>query len=174
MITTLLMLSAAQAASPAPAGEPASKREIVREIIVERVKDGETIRLPEGAAPGERRRIVILREGEPRQGSAADTRKKEFRIVRRPGEHRDPAALAAECSGGRKFETEVEGSAAEDGEKNSTRILLCTKGESGADDIQSLERAAKRIAEDKALPDDVRARVIASLNAEIVRRKAGK
>lgn len=170
MLTTMLLMAAMQAAPtppapPVPPAPPSVEKKVVREIVIRDGDKEEVIRLPEG--DGERRRIVI------RQMDGKGD-KREFKILHREGGPGERAAHLVHCEGGRRFETEAEG-AGEKGEKNRTRIVLCTKdAKGGASHADALERAAKRIADDKAMPEEVRARVLASLNAEIARLKGSR
>ncbi|WP_300975396.1 hypothetical protein [Sphingomonas sp. LHG3406-1] len=169
MLTTMLLMAAAQAAPvapPAPPAPPAPETRVVREIVIVDSANGSarTIRVPER---GERRNIVIMRDGKDGPGTAE---KREFRIHRLDGDR--GLAMVADCDG-EKFSTEAEGE--KDGKAVKTHIRLCTKGKGNpAAAIEGLERASKRVAENKELPADVRDKVVASLNAEIARLKANK
>jgi hypothetical protein len=161
MIASMLMLAAAQAA-PTPPMPPEPPKKIVREIVVIDGKDGKPIVLPEGK--DSRTNVILMRDGKP----PADGEKHEIRIVRAPGATGGAETMIADCDTSRRFETSA--AAEKDGKKTQTRIVLCpANGESNATFVQSLENAAKRISESKDMPEDVRTRVLASLNAEIRR-----
>lgn len=192
MITAMLLAAAVQAA-PAPPAATDDRKVVVREIIihedrdsataegekgekgerreiviVREGKDGTVVRLP---GHGERRSFVMLRDGKdiPKEGE-----KREIHVIRSgSGPHAAHGALIADCKDGRRFETEAAGG--KDGDKGRTKVMLCTRGDKGPGDMtEALERAAKRISENKDMPADVRARVLGSLNDEIARLKTGK
>lgn len=151
----LLAVQAAPPAPPAPpvpeAGKPGESRHVT--VIRTVDKDGKA---------DERREIVIRELGK----DAKLGEKREF-VIRRGGPD-GVRVTSMHCRDGRKFETEAEGGTAD--KKTKTRIMLCAReGETDASYAQTLKRTADRIAADKNLPDDVRNRVVASLNAEIAR-----
>lgn len=182
MIATL-MLAAVQAATPVPPAPPAAApgdRTIVREIVIhehagDMAKDGknkeqrrEIIMIRSGdraaTAKGEVDKRIRIVDVEP--GKAGERR--EIRILREPGGP-GPRIAMLDCDSGSKVDSETTG---KDGKK--TRVMVCAKGAEGASRVEALEKAAKRIADNKELPEDVRTRVISSLNEEIGRLKAGK
>lgn len=165
MIISLLALAAAQGAVPPVAPAHPAKEQVVREIIILEHKDGTKATAD---AKASRRDVEIIRE--VREETAG---RENVRIIRTPGTPRTRMAVGSQCEGGRRFETEADGG--QPGEKVKTRVLLCTTGgQDSASHAQGLERAAKRVAENKDIPADVRDRVLASLNAEIARVKASK
>lgn len=170
----MLMTAAVQAATPVPPTPPATTpgdRTIVREITFEQGKD-----------KPERREIIIIRGGD-RAAAAKDEADRKVRIVDlesdKTGERREIRILRAgglgsriamlDCDSGSKIDSESIG---KDGRK--TRVMVCAGGSEGASRVEALEKAARRIADNKELPEDVRTRVVSSLNAEIGRLKAGK
>jgi hypothetical protein len=167
-MTMLMMLLAATQAAAAPPAQPAPEagKKVVREIVIRENGVERVIHRDEGGS--EHRRVMIL-EGPP----AKLGEKGDIVIHRLPGEGPRVMMLHRGCADGEKFETEAEGE--KGGKKTRTKILLCNKeGASPATRAEALERAAKRIAENKTMPEDVRTRVLAQLNAEIARLKAGK
>jgi hypothetical protein len=173
MLTTLLF-AAAQAAAPVPPAAQPGERTVVREIVVHR--DDKPI-----AAKGrdERREIVIIRNGDrTAAGSGPEPRvrivdiepgkqdeRREIRILREPGAAGTKIAMLS-CDNGAKVDSEATG---QDGKK--TRVMICAQG---GNQIEALERASKRVADIKDIPEDVRTKVLSQMNAEIARLKTAK
>jgi hypothetical protein len=180
MLTTL-MLAAVQAATPVPPAPPAAApgdRTIVREIVIHEHSAGKSGAKDKGK--NERREIMIIRSGDRAAAAGeADRRirivdvepgkageRREIRILRELGSAGGPRIAMVDCDSGSKVDSETVG---KDGKK--TRVMVCAKG---GNQVDALERASKRIAENKELPDDVRTRVLAQMEAQIARLKAGK
>ena len=83
--------------------------------------------------------------------------------------HDGHAMIMAKCNDGTQVSSDATDS--KDGKKTETRIMVCAKGENR---LAALEQAQKRISENKDIPDNVRANVLAQLSAEIARLKAAK
>jgi hypothetical protein len=180
MITTL-MLAAVQAATPVPPAPPAAApgdRTIVREIVIHEHPAGKSD--DKAKDKGQRREIMIIRSGDRAAARGEANRRirivdvdpgkpgerREIRILREPGRAQGARVAMLDCDSGSKVDSESVG---KDGKK--TRVMVCAKG---GNQVEALERASKRIAENKELPDDVRTRVLAQMEAQIARLKAGK
>lgn len=174
MLTTLLLSAALQAAAPAPPvaptppapsiAEPGTK--VVREIIIVGGKDPKDATVPEGMK--KHREIMIVDQ----QGDTRAADRERIRMYRHgPGEGR--IAMLRNCEGAQQFETRADGE--KDGKAVKTHVKFCHKGKPDpAAMVEGLERASKRIAENKEMPEEVRSRVLASLQAEIARLKAAR
>lgn len=166
MLTTSLLALAAQAAAPAPPAAPEPERKIVREIIIVDGEEPRDATLPEGMK--KHRKIVIVDQ----QGETRTADRQRFRMYRQ-GSGEGRMTLLRKCEGGQQFETKADGD--KDGKAVKTHVKFCHKGKPDpAAMVEGLERASKRIAENKDMPEEVRARVLASLSAEIARLKAVK
>lgn len=160
MISTMLLLATAQAATPAPpTAEP--KKTIVREIVIREGKDGEIVRLDE--EKGERHRIMILRDGDQ---EAKPGERREVRVLRRSGEPGARITMLGDCKGDQKVTSDTE--ADKDGVKERTRILICNaSGGSTVGQVQRLRNTIKSIEADKDLSAETKTRVITALNNAI-------
>lgn len=173
MIATLMM--AALQAAPVPPATPAPSagdRTVVREIVIHDHADK--------AAKGkeERREIVIIRSDDRKAAAEGDRRvrivdvrpgeggeQREVRILREPGAAA-PRIAMIDCDASSKVDAE-----ATDKDGKKTRVMVCAQG---GNQVEALERASKRIAENKELPEDVRARVLAQMSAQIARLKSAR
>lgn len=157
MLTMLLLAAAFHPEPPAPPA-PTPGRQVVNEVVVIRSGDAKD----DAKAKVERRQVMIIRDGKAAPGSAAH----DEHIRRIEGAN---ATVLADCDNGSRFDSQASGE--KDGKKSETRILVCTKG---GNQLEALERAHKRIAENKNIPDDVRAKVLAQMDARIAQLKSGQ
>lgn len=173
MLTTLLF-AAVQAAAPLQPVAQSGERTVVREIVVHRDDKATAAR-----GKDERREIVIIRSGDrAAAGSRPEPRvrivdvapgkegeRREIRILREPGAAGTEIAMLS-CDNGAKVESEA---VDKDGKK--TRVMICAQG---GNQVEALERASKRVADNTDIPEDVRTKVLSQMNAEIARLKTAK
>lgn len=179
MIATM-MLAAIQASAPVPATPPAPRpgdRTVVRQIVIHQHP---------GAKPAtnatdrqERSEIIIVRDGDDKAAAGGPDRRvrivdvegkpgerREVRVVRAPGDAGQRTATFS-CDDGARLNSEA---VEKDGKK--IIVMICAKG--NGNQIEALERATRRFAENNDLPADVRDRLIGQMNAEIARMKAAQ
>lgn len=177
MIMTMLLLAAVQAApTPTPPAPPAPPK-IVNEVVIRTFKDGLTVRTE--TRSGERREVIVTNDGKPGEGEqririgggepGKPGEKREITIVRENATGGAQVAMVDKCAGDARFESRAESD--KEGKKTEARILVCSRGNG---QVEALERASKRLAENKDIPDDVRNRVLTQMSAEIARLKAAR
>ena len=179
MLATTLMLAAVQAATPVPSAPPPSapgNSTIVRQIVIHEGADGK--KTASTAGKEVRHEIIVVRDGEGKTANDADRRirivdvengkageRREIRILRQPGAGGARLAMLS-CDSGASIDSQNVG---KDGKK--TRVMVCAQG---GNQVEALERASRRIAENKDIPDDVRTKVLSQMSAEIARLKSAK
>ncbi len=178
---------AAQPAPPAPPAPPSAaapqahdgerheERVIVRTYRSDEHRDhqGDGARSERHGGDGERReeqRVMVLTD---RHGNGDGNRDEHHRrmMVDGPG-GRMMVLSDHDCQGATRSEIN-EGS-----DDNRTRVIVCTHGNDGArnpaQQVEALQRARARLAEDDQIPAEQRQRVLAAIDREIARLRGGQ
>jgi beta-lactamase regulating signal transducer with metallopeptidase domain len=160
-------------------GKPLSEAEVEERVAKALAAFPEIpeVPMPPEAGDGKHvRSFVLVRDGE----APKDGERHERKVIVIGGGQGQAGALAMAGAEGAVVCTEsaqgndISAETRKDGERQVVRMRFCNKGGSQAMAVDAMRKARDRLAEDKQLSDEIRAKVIEELNREIERlSKAG-
>lgn len=120
--------------------------------------------------------VMVKRLGADGKDTAeTGTERREVRtfVMRHDGAGADPSAMHGEafamtgCADGKPIEARSESTV--DGKRQTSRVVICSKGGDKAQALAGLKKARERVANDASLSGEIRSEVLKQLDAEIAR-----